>query len=431
MPSAPGTVGPISPGPVESTATVHCVDELLRSVENANIGSIIVDSFLKDVPGFRLSPHQELKGSFANLAGLRFRQGSDGVQLSSDNAVSSLRLETSPDRCAVWNDESVADMGSIRLADLKTVGRIRILARDRIKAGHVEVRNLDIAAADSRNATERPSGFGVYVLQGAFTLWNLQDDPEIKITADIVGLSVGRADAPVLGSGIFVGGSGDEGGSVQVQLLATGPVYSDGRIKPGTPDLITGGVFVVHGATVDLVRNEGPVTTFGPNDMALDNWGAVDRWIASEKISTYGPSGIGFVNFGRTREIRITAPIETFGQGARGFNVYAGSVESAHFDRIVTHGDGAVGIQISQPVGRIFVANGIETFGGTGPSLVKGVVQELSAVGLSIKSGGRVRAVTIEGGLRTHGAVAPLEQAGSIGKLSIQDGFEQAPLELH
>ncbi|WP_330631247.1 hypothetical protein [Halocatena halophila] len=32
------------------------------------------------------------------------------------------------------------------------------------------------------------------------------------------------------------------------------------------------GVFVSYGGYVKRVTNEGPVTTYGPNDMALDNW---------------------------------------------------------------------------------------------------------------------------------------------------------------
>jgi hypothetical protein len=126
-------------------------------------------------------------------------------------------------------------------------------------------------------------------------------------------------------------------------------VYSDGGISPGTPDRITGGVFVVAGAYVDSVRNRGRVTTYGPNDMVLDNWGTVDRWIASEKITSHGPSGIGFVNFGTINALEVSAPVETFGKGARGFNVYTGTVARAEFDRIVTHADGAVGLQVSQP----------------------------------------------------------------------------------
>jgi hypothetical protein len=69
------------------------------------------------------------------------------------------------------------------------------------------------------------------------------------------------------------------------------------------------------------VINHRPLVTYGANDMALDNWGIVERWIAEEKITTVGVSGIGFVNFGTVRDPRMEAPIETFGIGARGFNV--------------------------------------------------------------------------------------------------------------
>jgi hypothetical protein len=147
-------------------------------------------------------------------------------------------------------------------------------------------------------------------------------------------------------------------------------------------------VFVGYGAFVDSVRNRGPVTTYGPNDMVLDNWGTVGSWTAEEKITSYGPSGIGFVNFGNVDTLEAKAPIETFGEGSRGFNVYAGTVNTAHFERVVTHAGGSVGIQISQPVGDITVRCGIETHGGTGRSLVKGVIMKLPAIVLSVKPGG-------------------------------------------
>lgn len=98
-------------------------------------------------------------------------------------------------------------------------------------------------------------------------------------------------------------------------------------------------------------------------------------------------------------------------------------MQLAEFERIVTHADGAVGVQISQPVGSIIVRNGIETFGGTGPSLVKGVMTTLSAIGLSVKPGGSAKTIEIRGGLTTHGAgVAPIEQHGAIESLRIEGG---------
>jgi hypothetical protein len=205
--------------------------------------------------------------------------------------------------------------------------------------------------------------------------------------------------------------------------LETDAVYSDGKIAPGTPDQITGGVFTVYGAHVDVVRNRGPVVTYGVNDMALDNWGVVDRWTAEKKITSHGPSGIGFVNFGTVNKLKVNAPIETFGQGARGFNVYTGTVKRAEFDRVITHADGAVGIQISQPIGRLIVRHGIETFGGTGPSLVKGVVMNLSAIALSIKPGGSAREIDVSGGIKTNGpGISPIEQHGAIETFRVSGG---------
>jgi hypothetical protein len=292
-----------------------------------------------------------------------------------------------------------------------------------VQAGHVDVNGLDIVAADARSESERPHGYGVYVIQGAFTLWNMQPEENVVISADLVALSCGRNGAPVIGSGVFVSGAGDKGGRLNVRRLETDAVYSDGKIAPGTPDQITGGVFTVHGAHVDVVRNRGPVVTYGVNDMALENWGVVDRWTAEEKITSYGPSGIGFVNFGTVNELRVNAPIETFGQGARGFNVYTGTVNVVEFDRVITHADGAVGIQISQPIGRLIVRRGIETFGGTGPSLVKGVVMNLSATALSIKPGGSAREIDISGGIKTNGpGVSPIEQHGAIETFRVSGG---------
>lgn len=310
------------------------------------------------------------------------------------------------------------------MREVTTTGRVQILVRDAIRRGHVEVCGLDIAAADARHERNRPQGYGVCVLQGAFTLWNMQSDEGVIVTANLLGLSAGRPAAPVLGSGVFVSGAGDVGGRVVVQRLETGPVYSDGRIAPGTPDEITGGVFTVYGTDTRVVRNHGAVVTYGANDMALDNWGTVDRWITEESVTTYGQSGIGFVNFGTVNELLVEAPIETFGQGARGFNVYTGTVHRAEFDRVVTHGDGAVGIQISQPVGRLVVRRGIETFGAAGDSFVTGQVIKLSAIGLSIKPKGSAQEITIRGGLRTHGrGIVPLEHQGAVESLQVTGGL--------
>jgi hypothetical protein len=405
---------------------VTTTDALVAAIKDTSIRRVVVSGRLTGAPYLRLAAGQSLSGAAADSA-IAFADDSDGVQISADNGIHNLHLDASPPKRAIFNDTSVPALGRIELHCVTTRGRVQILARDRVRSGHVDVHGLDIVTADARAETERPHGYGVHVLQGAFTLWNMQPDAEVAISADLVGISAGRDGAPVRGSGVFVGGAGDAGGRLIVRRLETGAVYSDGGIAPGTPDCIAGGVFLVYGAFADSTHNRGPVTTYGANDMVLDNWGTADRWIADDKITSHGPSGIGFVNFGTVNVLQIDAPIETFGQGARGFNVYAGTVNTAEFERVVTHGDGAVGIQISQPVGQIKVRRGIETYGGTGDSLVKGVVVKLSAVALSVKPGGSARKIAIAGGVITHGeGVSPLELHGAIDFVQVTDGFAAA-----
>jgi hypothetical protein len=398
---------------------VASADELLAAARDAKVKSITVIKDLVEAPSLRLLPGQALRGGKESPT-VRFRSGQDGVQLSADNTLSGLRLICDVDRRAVFNDTSVPNLGRIELLELEVTGVVQILAREKVSGGHIDARQIHIQGADARGFDTRPQGYGVQVIPGVFTVWNQQPDKANVITADIRGISAGAPGKPVRGSGVFVGGASEGGGQLILSCLHTGAVYSDGGIAPGTPDRISGGVFVVYGAFVDSVRNCGPVTTYGANDMVLDNWGAVDRWTATDKITSYGPSGIGFVNFGTINALEVTAPIETFGQGARGFNVYTGTVALADFDRIVTHADGAVGLQVSQPIGEIRVRRGIETFGGKGQSLVKGVVMNLAATALSVKPGGSIERIQILGGLVTHGAgVEAIELHGRISALEI------------
>jgi hypothetical protein len=406
-----------------SEFAVTTAAELVAALGQDGPSHITVLRNVTGLPSLRLAAGQTLVGEDPGVR-LGFAPGQDGFQLSTDNHVEGLELVADCDRRAIFNDTEVDTLGRLVLVDLRVTGAVRLLARDRVRSGHVRAFAVDIVAADARGFDDRPKGFGVEVVPGAFTLWNQQADPGVTITAELVGLSVGRAGAPVQGGGVFVGGTAPDGGRLIATRLETDAVYSDGGIAPGTADRISGGVFVVSGAFVDQVRNRGPVTTYGPNDMVLDNWGAVDLWVAEDSITSHGPSGIGFVNFGTIDTLEVSAPIETFGQGARGFNVYAGTIRSATFDRVVTHADGAVGIQISQPVGEIRVRRGIETFGGRGASLVKGVVVELPAIPLSIKPGGTVRWLEIAGGLTAHGqGIEALEVHGAVDTLQISGGL--------
>ncbi|HVL23726.1 MAG TPA: hypothetical protein VM450_06555 [Thermomicrobiales bacterium] len=166
------------------------------------------------------------------------------------------------------------------------------------------------------------------------------------------------------------------------------------------------------------------MTTYGQNDMVLDNWGVVSNWTATAAVTSRGPSGIGVVNFGDIDRLDVQAPIQTYGVGARGVNVYDGSLRHASFDRIATHGDGSVGVQVSRPLPTLEIAGDLSTDGGEGQSLVKGVQMALKAIALSVKSGGDIGSLTVGGSVRTAGDdVVTVEIEGDVATIAVAGGI--------
>jgi hypothetical protein len=415
----------------EEKTIVSTAEQLQAAAADTTTRELGVAGEITSVPTIRLAPGQRIAAAEPGAA-IHFAAGGDGLLLTQDNAVTGLRLTVEPTRRAVANDTSVEDLGTLRLTDLTVLGQVQLLARDHVRAGHISVDGLDIVAADTRERKERPQLLGVGVVQGAFTLWNLHNDPAVTMTAALRDISAGRDGAPVRGSGVFVAGAGpgEESGRLEVEELTTGPVYTDGGIAEGTHDTITGAVFVSSGAHVRRVETHGPVTTYGVNDMMLDNWGEVDEWSAHAPLTSHGRSGVGVVNFGSIGTLRVGAPIETYGIGGRGFNVYrpddftGPTVGAAEFDRIVTHADAAIGVQIGQPIGSLTVHRGIETFGGAGDTLVRGVITTLSAHALSVQAGGRIERLDVRGGLHAAGAgVTTVDIRGEVADARVEGGI--------
>jgi hypothetical protein len=406
---------------VTETRVVRDASELLDAV-GSDTREIEVQGTISGIPMITLRPGVMLRGGVLEF-------GAKGLRLTSQNTLDAVTVRTADDEVAILNDTSLEDLGTLTLRDVTTTGQVLLLAQDAVRSGNVVVNGLHIERADVRGRAARPHGFGVEALQGGFTLWNRQADPSVVINAELRNISVGSQSSPVAGSGVFVGGHGDwdglgDGGTVKVSTLRTSEIHTNGGIPPGTPDLISGGVFVISGAHVEEVVNEGPVTTYGQNDMVLDNWGEVSSWIAKAEVTSHGPSGIGFVNFGVLGRLDVQAPLQTFGTGARGFNVYDGSLDHASFESIVTHGDGSTGVQISKPLPVLEIKGDLSTEGGEGMSLVKGVQMTLKAIALSVKPGGSVGKVTINGELRTSGAnVVTLEAEGEIGEIAVAGGI--------
>ncbi|MCU9534022.1 hypothetical protein [Streptococcus sp. CSL10205-OR2] len=367
----------------------------------------------------KLNPGQRLTAGSDNIL-LSFING-DGVALTQNNAISGIAIQTSPAKRAIYIDSTRMDLGQMALKNLVVTGMVQLMTRGINKTLSVVIDELDIVSADSRFYPERPMKYGVNVYQGALTIYNFnpEEGSEIKVVANNV--SVGRQNAPVLGSGIFISGFNDDSGPVHVEQLTTNDVYSNGMIPSGQPNLITGGIFIVYGAHAKEIVSNGVVVTYGTNDMVLDVWGSVDRWIVKEEVISYGESGIGFVNFGDVKDFRAEKTITTNGLGARGFNQYDGTIEKAYFEKIVTKGNGSIGMQFSKPVGDITIGSDISTSGSVGQTLVKGQIMTLAADAISVLAGGSIKTLDVKGNIETHGAnvVSYHVNGGTVDKMTV------------
>ncbi|ORC22608.1 MULTISPECIES: hypothetical protein [Rothia] len=397
-------------------STITTVQDLTEALSRGDT-ALDISGRISGMPSLKLPAGTTLRG-ITDDAELHF--GAKGLQLTANNTVAHLAVTTSPQELAIFNSDQVEDFGTLRLENITTVGQIYLTAAGANRAGRFETDGVHVREADVRGRTLRPHGFGVDALQGAFTAWNLQRDKEVVITAELLGVSAGTETTPVRGSGVFVGGQGTwegqpEGGTLHISQLTTGDIYTDGGIAPGTPDLISGGVFLMYGGIADRVINHGSTTTYGQNDMVLDNWGQATEWISEGRVTSHGPSGIGFVNFGGIDTLDIRQPILTTGRGARGFNLYDGYLKRAIFDSIATTGDGSIGIQVSKPLPSLTVRRDLTTVGGEGLSLVRGMQVTLQAIALSIQDGGVLESLEVGGEISTSGDNVPaVESLGEV-----------------
>lgn len=328
---------------------------------------------------------------------------SDGIGISTNNTISNLNIDVATQNKAIYTTLNKSSIGDFLFQNLFIKGQVSLIFGAGVDEGKIVIKDVDIISSDSRHYLEQPQKYGVNVLQGALTIYNINPNEKSNVEVNIENISIGRKNAPVTGSGVFIAGYGDNGGKVTVAKLQTKAVYSNGKIPPGISDYISGGVFILNGAHAKEVVTNGEIVTYGNNDMVLDVWGTVENWTSNAPIISYGASGVGFVNFGVVKNFTVNAPLQTYGLGARGYNQYDGTVENIKFKSIETFGNGSVGIQISKKIGSLTIDENIITHGAIGSSLVKGKYIDLSAYGLSIKDGGEADKITINGNIETHG----------------------------
>lgn len=403
--------------------------ELMEAINN-NAEEIVVTRSIPCLYSFIVRNGVTLRGKKqenGELPLLLFMDN-DGIGLSGNNTVRDLVVSAPAGHKAIYLAETREDLGFFLFDNITLTGQFSLIFRQGVLNASVSISDLDIIASDSRHYLEQPQKYGVNVLQGALTIYNFCNEPKSTIQVTASNIRIGRRNAPVFGSGVFIAGFGDKGGRVDVAQLHTLEVYSTGKIPFGASDFITAAIFILNGTKVKDIVHDGEIVTYGVNDMVLDAWGEVEEWTCNAPVISYGPSGIGFVNFGIVKRLVANAPFETYGLGSRGYNQYDGTIDEIVFDSISTYGDGAIGIQISKKIGSITVKGNVTTHGGTGNSLVKGVIVALPASAVSIRNGGEVDSIRIGGNVQTFGdniATYTVEDGGIVHAMTV-DGVVAA-----
>jgi len=236
---------------------------------------------------------------------------------------------------AILNDTSVSDLATLVLRDVQTMGQVLLLARDAVEAGNVRIAGLKILSADLRGRVTRPRGFGVEAMQGAFTLWNLQPDSRVAITAELLDIAAETPAKPVRGivnfgpidrldvrAAITTTGAGARGfnlydgslrhasfdsiattgdGAVGVQVsrpMAVLEVHHDLRTSGGEGmSLVKGvqvrlkaiGLSVKPGGSIGRVRVGGEIETLGADVVSVQIDGRVEDLQVKGGIAARGP----------------------------------------------------------------------------------------------------------------------------------------------
>lgn len=165
----------------------------VAAVVQAGTPAIEVYGMLRGMPMLTLGPGVHLRGGVLEF-------GAKGIRLTHDNTVEDITIRTPDHEVAILNDTSVANLGVLSLRGVRTTGQVLLVARDAVWAGHVAVDGLTVESGDLRGRAERPHGFGVDALHGAFTLWNLQPDPAVIVTDELLDIAAGSPEQLPAGS---------------------------------------------------------------------------------------------------------------------------------------------------------------------------------------------------------------------------------------
>jgi hypothetical protein len=102
---------------------VSTAQDLIAAVRDRSVDRIVVSGDLAGLSSLELLPDQALTA--AARATLQFKDGSDGIRLSSNNKLENLTLIAAPEKRAIFNDSTVTGLGCLETLGAPVIAGVR------------------------------------------------------------------------------------------------------------------------------------------------------------------------------------------------------------------------------------------------------------------------------------------------------------------
>ena len=276
---------------------ITTAQELIDATQDKSARYLIIRNDLSDLPTIKLLPYQSIVGEFDGKK-LYFADETEGICLTKGNELKNLNIYTDPDKCAIFQDQSIESFGTHHLTRLNVVGIICFILNENTISGKIDAAFIHVAHAITSHITERPNRFGTDIAIGAFTIWNKGNKPTDNIEVDIIHFSCGSESQAINGSGLVIFGNDYMEGTVSCNVISCGHLYTKGDLDKGRSDLIFSALCIGYKTHIKNITNYGRITTYGANETALFNCGTVEKWSITDRIETHGLKSSAFNNGG-------------------------------------------------------------------------------------------------------------------------------------
>ena len=172
--------------------TINTFNDLVSAIQNGEKEITITRSILCNYSillpeGVNLNGKPQENGELPLLS----FQHSDGIGVSANNSVKNLNIDTPANHKAIFNTTVKQDLGTFTFENLLVKGQVSVITRVGVEKANIIIDNVDIHSADARHYLEQPQKYGVNVLQGALTIYNINPNADSIVSVAVSKVSRG------------------------------------------------------------------------------------------------------------------------------------------------------------------------------------------------------------------------------------------------